>query len=169
MSEIDLKLIENQIRKDLEAVKTTADLDYVFHKHLGSKGQIKQLFKEMKRLSESQRKKVGLEINDLQDKMTDLFDLKKKGLLGKQSDKTMKAEAENLDFNLPKIGHLHPITQTIRHLNKVFIEMGYSVVDGPEIETSEYNFVRLNVPSGHARHYLHQRTRPFTKNPDFFG
>ncbi|MBU4466605.1 hypothetical protein KKF47_00890 [Patescibacteria group bacterium] len=154
MPEIDLELIksaENQIKKDLEAVKTTADLDRIFHKHLGSRGQIKQLFKEMKALPENRRKAVGLEINSLQEKMIRLFDFKKQELSGQQPDqaKAMKAEAESLGFNLPKIGHLHPITQTIRHLNKVFIEMGYSIVDGPEIETSEYNFVRLNVPSNH--------------------
>ncbi|MBU4350894.1 hypothetical protein KKH63_00980, partial [Patescibacteria group bacterium] len=123
MPEIDLELIksaENQIKKDLEAVKTTADLDRIFHKHLGSRGQIKQLFKEMKALPENRRKAVGLEINSLQEKMIRLFDFKKQELSGQQPDqaKAMKAEAESLGFNLPKIGHLHPITQTIRHLNK---------------------------------------------------
>jgi len=149
MLETDLKLIKNESEKDMAAVKTTADLDNIFNKYLGSQGQIKQLFKEMKDLPEDKRKEIGVNINGLQKKIIDLIDSKKKELLTGHLAKTMEAEAETLSFDLPKIGHLHPITQTIRMLNKVFIEMGYSIVDGPEIETNEYNFTRLNVPADH--------------------
>jgi len=149
MSETNLKLIENELGKDIAAVKTVADLDQVFYKYLGNRGQIKQLFKEMKDLPEDKRKEIGVNINGLQKKIIDLIDSKKKELLTGHLAKTMEAEAETLSFDLPKIGHLHPITQTIRMLNKVFTEMGYSIVDGPEIETNEYNFTRLNVPADH--------------------
>ena len=149
MPETNLKLIENELGKDIAAVKTVADLDQVFYKYLGNRGQIKQLFKEMKDLPEDKRKEIGVNINGLQKKIIDLIDSKKKELLTGHLAKTMEAEAETLSFDLPKIGHLHPITQTIRMLNKVFTEMGYSIVDGPEIETNEYNFTRLNVPADH--------------------
>ena len=149
MPETNLKLIENELEKDIAAVKTVADLDQVFYKYLGNRGQIKQFFKGMKNLPEDKRKEIGVSVNHLQKKIINLIDSKKKELLTEHSAKTMEAEAETLSFDLPKIGHLHPITQTIRMLNKVFIEMGYSIVDGPEIETNEYNFTRLNVPADH--------------------
>lgn len=149
MSGVDLKSLKNKAEKNIATAKTVADLDQVFYKYLGSKGQIKQLFKEMKDLPEDKRKEIGVGINSLQKKIINLIDSKKKELLTGQLAKTMQAEAEVLSFDLPKIGHLHPITQTIRMLNKVFIEMGYSIVDGPEIETDEYNFRRLNVPADH--------------------
>lgn len=149
MLETDLKLIENESEKDMTTVKTVAGLDQVFYKYLGNQGQIKQLFKKMKDLPENKRKEIGVGINRLQKKIINLIDSKKKELLTGHLAKTMEAEAEALSFDLPKIGHLHPITQTIRMLNKVFIEMGYSIVDGPEIETNEYNFTRLNVPADH--------------------
>ncbi|PIR58560.1 MAG: phenylalanine--tRNA ligase subunit alpha, partial [Parcubacteria group bacterium CG10_big_fil_rev_8_21_14_0_10_35_15] len=95
------------------------------------------------------RKELGADINYLQKKIISSIDLKRKELLIGHSEKTMKIEAETLGFDLPKIGHLHPITQTIRMLNQIFIEMGYSIVDGPEIETDEYNFRRMNVPFDH--------------------
>jgi len=149
MLETDLKLIEKESEKNMATAKTVADLDQVFYKYLGSQGQIKQLFKKMKDLPKDKRKEIGVSINRLQEKIVNLIDSKKKELLKEHSAKTMKAEAETLSFDLPKIGHLHPITQTIRMLNKVFVEMGYSIVDGPEIETNEYNFIRLNVPPNH--------------------
>jgi len=149
MLETDLKSIENNLEKDMAAVKTTADLDQVFYRYLGSQGQIKQLFKGMKGLPEDKRKELGADINYLQKKIISSIDLKRKELLIGHSEKTMKIEAETLGFDLPKIGHLHPITQTIRMLNQIFIEMGYSIVDGPEIETDEYNFRRMNVPFDH--------------------
>lgn len=166
MLKIDLELIISEAKKDLETVKTTADFDRVFNKHLGGKGRIKHLFKEIKSLPEDKRKEIGFKINDLQKSMNQLFDLKKTEFFSQQSDwiKTMRAESETLGFNLPKIGHLHPITQTIRHLNKVFMEMGYSIVHGPEIETSEYNFFRLNVPPDHPA--MDMQDTIYIKEPD---
>jgi phenylalanyl-tRNA synthetase alpha chain len=64
-------------------------------------------------------------------------------------EKTLKDDQELLEFNPPKIGHLHPITETINKMNKIFLSMGYSIIDGPEIEEDEYCFKRLNVPADH--------------------
>ena len=76
MLETDLKSIENNLEKDMAAVKTTADLDQVFYRYLGSQGQIKQLFKGMKGLPEDKRKKIGVNINRLQKKIINLIDSK---------------------------------------------------------------------------------------------
>jgi len=64
-------------------------------------------------------------------------------------EEKMKAEREELNYRLPKIGHLHPITRTIRKMNELFESMGFSIMDGPEIEKDEYCFQRLNVPINH--------------------
>ena len=165
MSETDLKSIENEAENEIALAKTVADLDLVFYKYLGSKGKIRGFFKEMKNLPETERKKIGSETNRVQEKITDLIESKKKDFSLVQSGKAIKEEAESLGFDLPKIGHLHPITQTIRMLNKVFIEMGYSVVDGPEIETDEYNFRRLNVPKDHPARDMQDTI--YIQEPDF--
>lgn len=165
MLETDLKSIENGVKNEIALAKTMAALDLVFYKYLGSKGKIKGFFKEMRNLPKSERSKIGSEINGLQERITDLIESKKKDFSLVQSDKAIKEEAESLGFDLPKIGHLHPISQTIRMLNKVFIEMGYSVVDGPEIETDEYNFRRMNVPKDHPARDMQDTI--YIQEPDF--
>src|SRR3989339_1103106 len=101
MLETDLKLIENELEKDMAAVKTMANLDQVFYKYLGSQGQIKQLFKKMKDLPEDKRKEIGVSINRLQKKIINLIDSKKRELLTGHLAKTMEAETETLSFDLP--------------------------------------------------------------------
>ncbi|MDP3093426.1 MAG: phenylalanine--tRNA ligase subunit alpha [bacterium] len=165
MPGIDLKSLKNKAEKEIVAAKTVADLDQLFSKYLGSKGEVKKLFKGIKILPETERKRLGGDINNLQKGIIGLME-SKKGTLGVgHLQDAMKAEAETLGYELPKIGHLHPITQTIRMLNKIFIEMGYSVVDGPEIETDEYNFRRLNVPKDHPA--MDMQDTIYIQEPDF--
>jgi len=83
----------------------------------------------------------------------------------KKSENVSEKEAEKLGFDIPKIGHLHPLTQTIRMMNKLFLEMGYSIVDGPEIETDEFCFQRLNVPANHPARDMQDTI--YIEEPDF--
>ncbi len=163
MAEINLKELKIEAENEIAAVKTMADLDLFFYKYLGKKGQLKLLFRGFAKLPESERKQLGAEINILQKKIENLVAIKKTAL-GLVMAKSA-AKAADLGFAMPKIGHLHPITQTIRMMNKIFVAMGYSIMEGPEIESDEYNFRRLNVPSGHPARDMQDTI--YIREPDF--
>jgi phenylalanyl-tRNA synthetase alpha chain len=163
MSEVDLKQLKIQAENEVVAAKTMADLDLVFYKYLGKKGQLKLLFRGFAKLPESERKQLGVEINILQKRVENLVTIKKTAL--ELVVVKPAAKAEDLGFTMPKIGHLHPITQTIRMMNKIFIAMGYSVMEGPEIESDGYNFRRLNVPPDHPARDMQDTI--YIKEPDF--
>jgi len=142
-------LILDKINKEIENILSLEDLALLYNKCLGNKGFIKQELKNIQTLPIQKRKQEGQELNELRNKLSTLFQEKEKSLNDKIQEKTLKDQAEELDFLVPKIGHLHPLTHTIRRINNIFTNMGYSVVEGPEIETDEYCLQRLNVPEDH--------------------
>ena len=144
------KKIIQQLKNELKKVKSVDDLAILWRKYLGKKeGVIKSAMKELGMLSTAEKKVKGPAIQEIAQKAKDLLNNKEEELKAGKLEKEVGTQAEKLDFNIPKIGHLHPFTNTIRQMNKLFISMGYSIMDGPEIETDEYCFQRLNVPADH--------------------
>ena len=138
-----------ELNSDLEKVSNPDDLKRIYDKYLGKEGLIKSELKKLKGLSPEERRIKGPQIQSLQAKAQELFDKAQQDTMQKKTEKTLEEQRESLDESVPKVGHLHPITQTVRMLNRVFESMGYSVMEGPEIETDEYCFKRLNVPENH--------------------
>ncbi|MFC1622278.1 phenylalanine--tRNA ligase subunit alpha [Patescibacteria group bacterium] len=132
--------IKTTFKKEL---KTTKDLDKLYLKYLGRQGIVTGELKNLKNKSLAQRKKLGPELNKLKAELTQQIEKTKKSQT-KKSDKdlTIPVKPQN-------IGYLHPTTQIIREMNKFFRYHGFSIMEGPEIETEEYNFRRLNLPKGH--------------------
>lgn len=133
----------------LKNVKTPQELRDFSHKYLGKKGAIRSLFSELKNLTDDEKRKLGQEINRFANECESRVAELEKGFIEDSRKSSLKDDIEELEINPPKIGHLHPITETINEMNKIFLSMGYSIVDGPEIETDEFCFQRLNVPSDH--------------------
>jgi phenylalanyl-tRNA synthetase alpha chain len=112
---------------------------------LGRSGLINQEFSKIK--SASNPKEFGASLNQLKTDVETLINQKSQTL---QPEKIENSKPKIEDsFGLPKLGHLHPITQTERELNGLFQKLGFSVYDSPIIVTDEYNFERLNVPKDH--------------------
>jgi len=145
---MDLNIIK-QLKKDLDTVTTIDMLRYFWRKYMGKQGSIKLMLKELSGMSMEAKKENGPKLQALQAEAQQLFDAKEEQLKIGNLEQNLKDQAETLDFHIPKIGHLHPFTNTIREMNQVFLDMGYSIMDGPEIETDEYCFQRLNVPANH--------------------
>jgi len=147
----DLKLLKNQAVKDIKIVKNLKDLDGLFKKYLGKKGQITLILRSLKNLSKIKRAKIGKAANELKDFLKTELNKKAQNIESKAKKKTKKGEW--IDVTLPgkriKIGHLHPITQARREAENIFQFLGFSVIDGPEIETEWYNFDALNIPKDH--------------------
>lgn len=141
--------IIKKITSELETVKSAEMLENLWRAYFGKDGAIKQMLKGIGKLPTEQRKIEGERIQKINKQAESLFKEKETQLSAVLNEKRFKEEAEELGYSTPKIGHLHPITRTIRELNELFRGMGYSIMDGPEIETDEYCFKRLNVPADH--------------------
>ncbi|MFH0840838.1 MAG: phenylalanine--tRNA ligase subunit alpha [bacterium] len=143
----------NEIIKNLEAelnvAKTTNEVADLWQKYLGKKGSIKLAVKDIAKMSVEEKKIKAPEIQEAHQRAQKLFDKRQEELGSKDLEKLLEKQAEQLDFSKPKLGHLHPITQTIRMLDKFFISLGFSIMEDREIETDEFCFQRLNVPADH--------------------
>jgi phenylalanyl-tRNA synthetase alpha chain len=124
--------------------------------YLGKSGQITKLLKLVKEKNESERKAYASELNVIKTKITDACALK---LYELEKNKISKdAVSSNYDPSIPFNhfkGSLHPITLTLRSINKFFIGNGFEVASGPEIEDDHYNFTFLNIPKDHPARAMH--------------
>lgn len=143
MNSLDLAYYSQQII----AAKTSQDLEQLRIKLLGKRGLINQLFKQITNLQKDEKITKGQELNLAKKKLEELIKKQKKQIKDDAEEKVQ--ETPEPLYALPKVGHLHPITTTANEINNFFKSLGFSSYDGPEIETDEYCFRRLNVPPNH--------------------
>ncbi len=136
---------------EIEKASNLRELEDVRVKYLGKKGKLTAILKTMGSLAPEDRPKLGSVVNqaktELESKITDKEEILQKEELNR------KLESERIDVSLPssKIirGSKHPLTRVIEEIEDLFVSRGYDVVSGPELETDEYCFERLNLPKGH--------------------
>ncbi|URM33876.1 phenylalanine--tRNA ligase subunit alpha [Cytobacillus firmus] len=138
----------------LEKISTAADLrelNDIRVSYLGKKGPITEVLKGMGKLSADERPKMGALANEVRDSIAAGIEEKQKHL--EEAAVQEKLAAEKIDVTLPgrpvKSGNHHPLTRIIEEIEDLFIGMGYSVAEGPEVEKDYYNFEALNLPKGH--------------------
>ena len=143
--------LKEELESSLDLVKTNNDLVTLKAKYLGKTGIVTELTKNMKDLSQEERVSVGKYASAARNLCNELFD--KKGNELEQELLNKKLEKETIDITLPvnklKRGSLHPFNKMVMEIEDLFVSMGYDVADGPELETDEYCFQRLNIPLGH--------------------
>ncbi len=142
-----LKQLQEQATKELNAVASIEELDELVVKYFGRKqGKLTHILRSLKNLDEKQRKILGRDANEVKIEIWKLLDARRQVIknLGKKEFVDLTAEGQK-----PKLGHLHPITQIRREIEKVFRQMGFAVMEGPEIESDYYNFEALNIPKDH--------------------
>ena len=144
------ELAENA-RKRIEESEGLDKLNDVRVAYLGKKGELTAILKGMKDVAPEERPKVGQLVNETRAKIEELLEASKKDFEEKVREEKMKAEV--IDVTLPakkaKIGHRHPNTIALEEVERIFVGMGYEVVEGPEVEYDLYNFEKLNIPDGH--------------------
>jgi phenylalanyl-tRNA synthetase alpha chain len=135
----------------IESAAVPEDLESVRVEVLGRKGTLAALSKDMGKLSPDERKALGASLNSAKLQLETAFDAKKAGF--DETALNTKLDAEWLDLTLPASGiapgHLHPITQIQQEIEDLFRSLGFTVLDGPEVETEYYNFDALNIPGDH--------------------
>ena len=148
--ELDLHGLLREAHDAIEKAATADDLTSIWQQFFGKKGSFKLLLKDLGQIKDEQaRKDTSIRIQNAQREANDAFEAKQSSLGNAKLQEQLRSEAETLGFDHPKLGHLHPITKTIREMNRLFVNLGFSVMDGPEIEQDEYCFQRLNVPLNH--------------------
>ena len=146
----DLEKIKTEYLSKIDSLTTDDQYEQIRIEIFGRNGKINDLFSKIKDISPENRKQYGSDLNQLKTELEQKLKEKNISPLNQREISTGQKGFENKNiFSLPKIGHLHPITQTERQLNDVFIKLGFSLYSGPEIVTDEFNFERLNVPKDH--------------------
>lgn len=142
----DLDLIEKQAVKEIRTAPDLQTLETIRIKYLGRQGQINLLVKQISKLPADKKTDFGRNLNLLKHKLADLITATRPKL---EQNITKQPDASACLYALPKYGHFHPISITENEINRLFRSLGFSIYSGPEIETDEFNFRRLNVPLDH--------------------
>ena len=146
-----LKAIMDAALKQIEEAVDSERLNEARVSFLGKKGELTQVLKSLKDVAPEDRPKVGQLVNEAREVLEKKLEERKKEFEKKILD--IKLVTETIDVTLPAkkpmIGHRHPNTIALDEVKKIFIGMGYQVVDGPEIEYDYYNFEALNIPANH--------------------
>ena len=143
--------IEKKSIKEIENCTTQKELNELKVKYLGKKGELTTVLRGMGALSPEERPVIGSLVNQVRDKLNELFTEKEETFKKKELEKRLLTE--KIDITEPskkiELGSLHPITQIIKEVEEIFLGMGYKIADGPEVEKAIYNFDKLNTPPDH--------------------
>ena len=165
----DLRALETELLTAIAAATDEATLEAVRVAALGRHGSISALLKTLGTMSPDERKQQGAAINGVKDSVTAALAARKDALKALALDQRLNTET--VDVTLPvrepptEIGRVHPITQVVDELTAIFADMGFAIVEGPDIETDDYNFTKLNFPEGHPAREMHD-TFYFKPKPD---
>lgn len=146
-----LNALKDEAGLSIQKAVTLQEMDEIRIKYLGKKGEFTEISKSMRELSPEERPAFGQMVNDVKTIITTLIEEKTIEIRNKV--KKEQLETETLDISLPgrevSTGGLHPITETMNFLKNIFVEMGFDVAEGPEVEFTSYNFEALNIPEMH--------------------
>ena len=146
-----LKAIREEALKAIEQADMPEKLNDVRVKFLGKKGELTAVLKSMKDVAKEDRPKVGQMVNETREAIEKILEESKSKMERAIREEKMKQEV--IDVTLPSkknmVGHRHPNTIALEEVERIFIGMGYEVVEGPEVEYDLYNFEKLNIPADH--------------------
>jgi len=165
----DIAQLESEILASVTAAADEAALEAVRVAALGKSGSISGLLRTLGAISPDERKVQGPLINGLKDRVTEAITARRQTLA--EAALEQRLNTETVDVTLPvreapaETGRIHPISQVTDELTAIFADMGFAVAEGPDIETDDYNFTKLNFPEGHPAREMHD-TFFFNPKPD---
>ena len=155
----DRETIRVDTLKAIESATNEAELEAIRIAALGKKGSVSALFTSLGTMPIEQRKSEGAANNELKSVISENLEAKRLKL--KASSLEARLDAEALDMTLPapragiERGRIHPISQVFDEITVIFADMGFSIAEGPDIESDDYNFTKLNFPPGHPARDMH--------------
>ena len=146
-----LQSIKEEALAQIQAADAPEKLNDVKVRFLGKKGELTAVLKGMKDVAAEDRPKVGQLVNEAREEIETALNNAKTAM--EKAIREAKLKEEVIDVTLPSkknmVGHRHPNTIALEEVERIFIGMGYEVVEGPEVEYDEYNFEKLNIPADH--------------------
>ena len=147
----DLDKINSIFNAKIDSVKTKEDLQNIKTEFFGKNGQITQQFKTLGSLEPDRRKDFASNLNKIKDDLS--RQIEQKSLEIETLEINEKLKNEKVDVTLPvrpfQQGKIHPVSQVIDEISSIFSEIGFSVAEGPDVETEYNNFTALNTPEDH--------------------
>ena len=148
------ELMQKLREASLEAVAAAPSMELLEElrvRYIGKKGELKNILRQMGQLSAAERPVMGQLANQLQSDIEAAIEARRKELGEALLERRLQQEA--LDVTLPgetdRLGHKHPMYSVLDQIKDIFIGMGFEILDGPEVELSDYNFTKLNIDEGH--------------------
>ena len=149
--EEQIRMIKDVAVGDINKATNAKELDDIRVKYLGKKGELTAILRGMGTLTPEERPIIGSKVNKVRDELENLIKTREEEFEKEELERKLKEET--IDITLPaskaKRGSKHPLNRIIEEVEDLFVSMGYDVVTGPELETDEYCFERLNLPKGH--------------------
>lgn len=146
-----LKAIVNDALEKMKSAEQLDSLNDIKVAYLGKKGELTEILKSMKEVAPEDRPKVGQMVNDARTVIEEKLEEAMQGFVKKLKEEQIKRET--IDVTLPAkrplMGHRHPNSIALEEVERIFVGMGYEVVEGPEVEYDYYNFEALNIPANH--------------------
>jgi len=157
LTEAELQDYAQAAQSAVSEIATSADLQQMRVNLTGKKSALNQWSKQMGKLDAEAKKTMGGWLHQLRTQITDSLNAQQQVL--EQAALTAKLNAERLDISLPargqQKGQLHPVTMTAQRMQQFFMQAGFNVATGPEVESDYYNFEALNIPSHHPARAMH--------------
>ncbi|WP_092426151.1 phenylalanine--tRNA ligase subunit alpha [Devosia crocina] len=157
--EAQISTLRAELTAAIAAAENEAALDAVRVSALGKKGSVSALLATLGTMAPEDRKSAGPAINGLKTEIAGLVEARSSELKGAALEARLQAETLDVTLPLPPAptakGRIHPISQTIDEITAIFSDMGFSIAEGPDIETDYYNFTALNFPEGHPAREMH--------------
>lgn len=147
----DLKVLGEEAAREIHSASTEDELQAVRTRYLGRKGLLTGLLRNIASIPPAERPEFGKKLNLLKESLASAIEQRLAELVAARQGELLAKE--KIDVTLPgrgiRCGHLHPITQVRREICDIFAGLGFSVVEGPEVELDYYNFEALNIPKDH--------------------
>ena len=153
----DLNNILSSFETKFSSIKNKDDLQNLKSEFFGKNGSISLQFKKMGSLNPEERKNFAKELNTIKDQLTSKIEKKFKDFENLEINQKLKDE--KIDITLPirsiQQGKIHPVSQVIDEISSIFSEVGFSVAEGPDVESEHNNFTALNTPEDHPARDMH--------------
>ncbi|NNF66557.1 MAG: phenylalanine--tRNA ligase subunit alpha [Gammaproteobacteria bacterium] len=153
----DIPRLLDQAQQAIKAATDLDGLDQVRVRYLGRKGELTAQLKQLGSLPASERPQVGQSINEAKKEIAALLEARRLEL--NAAELAGRLESDRIDVTLPgrgqQLGSLHPVTRTMRRIERIFSQIGFEIAEGPEIEDEFHNFEALNIPDHHPARAMH--------------
>lgn len=143
--------LRQRAAQELESASTTEEVEALRRRYLGRKGELTQLLRSLPQLPPQQRVAAGAALNELKEWLEQRLQERAEQLRARERDSRLRAEAVDVTLpgRRPLVGREHVLGRMMEEIRDIFRSMGFEVVEGPELETEEFNFRRLNIPDDH--------------------